>query len=176
MTGRWRWWVRGWRTLWACRWWWLDIIKRSNWRVKSEKRVGKNLEPEKRQGRMRTQPGTEYIARMGTTVLVASVHHLYPPLLAIVSTSPLRPGSGTSFGWALSWLTFGVSNPGIFSGYWAGVSTSDKFVLVSTRDILALDSTWDKLVQDNIQDMILLFNFLWIFMLHFVIILMFFKL
>ena len=67
----------------------LDIIKRSNWRVKSEKRVGKNLEPEKRQGRMRTQPGTEYIARMGNTVLVASVHHLYPPLLE-VGGQPIR--------------------------------------------------------------------------------------
>ena len=41
--------------------------------MKSEKRVGKNLEPEKRQGRMRTQPGTEYIARMGTTVCPPSL-------------------------------------------------------------------------------------------------------
>ena len=40
--------------------------------MKSEKRVRKSLKPEKRQGRMRTQPGTEYIARMGSSWLPVS--------------------------------------------------------------------------------------------------------
>ena len=30
VTGRWRWWVRGWRTLWASRWWRPSPVFRSN--------------------------------------------------------------------------------------------------------------------------------------------------
>ena len=77
----------------------------------SEKRVGKSPEPEKRQGRMRSQPGTEYIPHMGTTLLVASVPHRCWSLLVLLHCGQDQGQAAGEhcLGWLCVYLTLAFS-------------------------------------------------------------------